>query len=114
MPQLIFRPEPFEGYMEFDEWEGGPDYESDYEWEGEVSRTSPEYIRWVQQSLNQIMGLQLAVDDRHVVRRVLHVDEDPVEPRAGDHLDGKKAGEAVPEADLHLAGRECARRRGDQ
>ena len=62
MPQLIFRPEPFEGYMEFDEWEAGPDYESDYEWEGEVSRTSPEYIRWVQQSLNQIMGLQLAVD----------------------------------------------------
>jgi hypothetical protein len=58
MPQLIFRPEPFEGYIEFDEWEAG----SDYEFEEEISRTSPEYIRWVQQSLNQIRGLQLAVD----------------------------------------------------
>src|ERR671911_1561188 len=46
------------GYSEFDELEA----ESDYEWEGEVSRTSPDYIRWVQQSLNQLMGLQLAVD----------------------------------------------------
>src|SRR3712207_2924191 len=58
MPQLIFRPEPFEGYMEFDEWESGPDFEI----LDEVSRISPEYIRWVQQSLNQLMGLQLAVD----------------------------------------------------
>jgi hypothetical protein len=58
MPQLIFRPEPFEGFMEFDEWEAG----SDYEFEEEISRTSPDYIRWVQQSLNQVMGLQLAVD----------------------------------------------------
>ena len=62
MPQLIFRPEPFEGYMEFDEWEAGPDYESDYEWEGEVSRSSSTYVRWVQQSLNQVQGSGLAVD----------------------------------------------------
>ena len=60
MPQLIFRPEPFEDYMEFDEWESG----TDFELEGEVSRTSPDYIRWVQQSLNQLMGLQLAVDGK--------------------------------------------------
>jgi peptidoglycan hydrolase-like protein with peptidoglycan-binding domain len=31
-------------------------------WEGEVSRSSPAYIRWVQSSLNRIMGLRLAVD----------------------------------------------------
>jgi peptidoglycan hydrolase-like protein with peptidoglycan-binding domain len=31
-------------------------------WEGEVSRRSPEYVRWVQQSLNQIMRLRLAAD----------------------------------------------------
>lgn len=34
----------------------------EFEWEGEVNRQSPEYVRWVQQSLNQIMGLRLAVD----------------------------------------------------
>jgi hypothetical protein len=31
-------------------------------WEGEVNRRSPEYIRWVQQALNQILGLRLQVD----------------------------------------------------
>lgn len=36
--------------------------EFEFEWESEVSRRSPEYIKWVQQSLNQIMGLRLAVD----------------------------------------------------
>jgi peptidoglycan hydrolase-like protein with peptidoglycan-binding domain len=35
---------------------------ADLEWEGEIARSSREYIRWVQQSLNQIMGLRLAVD----------------------------------------------------
>jgi peptidoglycan hydrolase-like protein with peptidoglycan-binding domain len=38
-----------------------PDQEFD-EWEGEVNRSSGDYIRWVQQSLNRIMGLRLAVD----------------------------------------------------
>src|SRR5215207_337238 len=56
MPQQNFRSEPFEGYLEFDE------FESEFEWEGEINRTSPDYTRWVQQSLNQVMGLQLAVD----------------------------------------------------
>ncbi|MBI5567205.1 MAG: peptidoglycan-binding protein [Chloroflexi bacterium] len=32
------------------------------EWEGEVNRSSRDYIMWVQQSLNRIMGLRLAVD----------------------------------------------------
>lgn len=30
--------------------------------QGETSRTSRDYVRWVQQSLNQILGLRLAVD----------------------------------------------------
>ncbi|MBI2883598.1 MAG: peptidoglycan-binding protein, partial [Candidatus Methylomirabilis oxyfera] len=34
----------------------------DFEWEGEVNRSSKDYIRWVQRSLNQILGLRLAVD----------------------------------------------------
>ncbi|MGH9845907.1 MAG: penicillin-insensitive murein endopeptidase [Blastocatellia bacterium] len=32
------------------------------EWQEEISRSSPDYIRWVQSSLNQILGLRLAVD----------------------------------------------------
>lgn len=32
------------------------------EWEGEASRSSPDYLRWVQSSLNRTMGLRLAVD----------------------------------------------------
>ena len=34
----------------------------DTEWEGEVNRSSRDYIKWVQLALNQIMGLRLAVD----------------------------------------------------
>ena len=34
----------------------------DLEWETGGDRRSPEYIRWVQQSLNHIMGLRLKVD----------------------------------------------------
>ena len=34
----------------------------DYELEGEVSRSSSTYIRWVQQSLNQVQGSGLVVD----------------------------------------------------
>jgi len=49
---------------QFDEWEWsdrGP-YEVFNEWMGEVSRSSAEYTRWVQQSLNKILGLRLAID----------------------------------------------------
>ncbi len=31
-------------------------------WEAEVSRGTPEYNRWVQESLNKIMGLHLTID----------------------------------------------------
>lgn len=44
------------------EWRDPDVSEIFYEWMDEVSRSSSEYIRWVQQSLNQIMGLRLAVD----------------------------------------------------
>src|SRR5687767_1122067 len=31
-------------------------------WEGEVSRSSGDYVRWVQESLNRIEGTRLVVD----------------------------------------------------
>jgi phosphatidylserine/phosphatidylglycerophosphate/cardiolipin synthase-like enzyme/outer membrane protein OmpA-like peptidoglycan-associated protein len=31
-------------------------------WQGEISRSSPEFVRWAQQSLNTLLGLNLAVD----------------------------------------------------
>ncbi len=34
------------------------------EWEQETDRGSAPYIRWVQQSLNRVLGLRLAVDLR--------------------------------------------------
>jgi len=37
-------------------------FEFEAELEGEVNRKSRDYIKWVQQSLNQIMGLRLDVD----------------------------------------------------
>ncbi|HZB43732.1 MAG TPA: peptidoglycan-binding domain-containing protein [Pyrinomonadaceae bacterium] len=48
--------EPFAGYTEFDELDM---FEAET---GAVNRTSPAYVRWVQSSLNRIMGLRLAVD----------------------------------------------------
>ena len=36
--------------------------ELDGEWEGEINRSSRDYVRWVQQSLNKLLGLNLAVD----------------------------------------------------
>ena len=41
------------------EWEGEW---GESEWESEISRSSPDYIRWVQASLNKILGLRLAVN----------------------------------------------------
>lgn len=39
-----------------------PASEFDFEWEGEVNRSSRDYVQWVQRSLNKILGLQLAED----------------------------------------------------
>lgn len=36
--------------------------EFEYLWESEINRSSTGYVRWIQQSLNKIMGLRLAVD----------------------------------------------------
>ena len=41
---------------------GEADYEYEYEMEEEVNRQNPAYAMWVQQSLNKILGLRLAVD----------------------------------------------------
>ena len=47
--------EMYEDELTEEEWE-------EDEWEDEVNRSSREYIRWVQQSLNTVMSLSLAVD----------------------------------------------------
>ncbi len=40
-----------------------PDERESHEtWDSEVDRRSPDYIRWLQQSLNRILGTRLAVD----------------------------------------------------
>ncbi|HXH01995.1 MAG TPA: peptidoglycan-binding protein [Candidatus Competibacteraceae bacterium] len=59
-----FRPreEPFELYSEFENAEESLTSDFAESWQGEVSRTSPDYIRWVQRSLNQILGLRLTED----------------------------------------------------
>jgi peptidoglycan hydrolase-like protein with peptidoglycan-binding domain len=51
-----------ENYAEEFEWLDPESLEMSYEWTDEVSRSSPEYVRWLQQSLNKILGLRLAVD----------------------------------------------------
>lgn len=43
--------------LELDEHDG-----SAFEWEGEVSRSSVDYVRWVQSSLNRLDGARLVVD----------------------------------------------------
>lgn len=48
-PEPMFEPELFA-------------WPAESEWEGEASRSSPDYTRWVQSSLNRVMGLRLAVD----------------------------------------------------
>src|ERR1044071_10326029 len=66
--ELTFESEPFQGYTDFDEFEFRPvdpelfEAEAAFEWMGEVSRSNPEYIRWIQQSLNKILSLQLKVE----------------------------------------------------
>lgn len=64
--------EPFQNYTDFDEFEwsaleleeAGPagGGQRIFELMGEISRSNPDYVRWVQQALNQAMGLRLAVD----------------------------------------------------
>ncbi len=56
--------DPAGGQSEFDEWEwfDPSAHETNFEWMGEVSRGSAEYVRWVQRSLNRVLGLRLAVD----------------------------------------------------
>lgn len=48
-PSLVFEPEPFRLSLT-------------PEWESEVGRGGPDYIRWLQSSLNKLLGLRLAVD----------------------------------------------------
>lgn len=75
--RFVFETEPFEldleldeyeeeqpdAYSEFDgKWEEFDTELADEEWQGEVNRSSRDYMRWVQQSLNKVLGLRLTVD----------------------------------------------------
>lgn len=66
--EFNFPTEPFAGYTLFDEFEASSpelfEGETSYEWMGEVSRSTPEYVSWAQQALNQAIRLRLAVDGR--------------------------------------------------
>ena len=58
---LAFRSEPFPWRDKFDEY-GLFETEALGLWQGETSRDTPDYIRWVHSSLNKLLGLRLAVD----------------------------------------------------
>ena len=51
-------------------------------------------------------GEQLLSDDLQIVRRVLHVEQQPIEARVGDDLGNDVVGKVDPQADLAAAGRE--------
>jgi peptidoglycan hydrolase-like protein with peptidoglycan-binding domain len=44
-----------------DTWDLNPEFFEE-EWQGEINRNNPEFVKWVQDSLNKVMGLRLAVD----------------------------------------------------
>jgi peptidoglycan hydrolase-like protein with peptidoglycan-binding domain len=59
--------EPDASESEFEEWEWldpemSEEFGDSFEWMEEVSRSSPDYVRWLQQSLNKVLGLRLAAD----------------------------------------------------
>lgn len=68
--EFNFRPAQFQGYTEFDEFKEfnfetsniSPTTCTSAMGPGVVGRYCPEYRRWVQQSLNRILGLQLVID----------------------------------------------------
>jgi outer membrane protein OmpA-like peptidoglycan-associated protein len=49
-------------YLETRGFESYPELGGGNGWQGETNRRSQTYVRWVQRSLNQILGLHLAVD----------------------------------------------------
>lgn len=67
-----FEAEPFQGYTDFDELEFLNDeaFEGEFEWSnqelfetpGPINRNSPEYVRRLQQALNRVLQLRIAVD----------------------------------------------------
>ncbi|MDQ3581818.1 MAG: hypothetical protein M3495_09490 [Pseudomonadota bacterium] len=72
--QFRFREEPFGLNSALDNAEELLSTDFAETWQGEVSRKSPDYVRWVQRSLNQILGLRLAVDggSRFMLSKPLH------------------------------------------
>jgi outer membrane protein OmpA-like peptidoglycan-associated protein len=59
--QLSFEAESFGGIPEYDEYEY-LEIEDLEGWEGETGRDSPQQVRWIQESLNKVLGLKLTVD----------------------------------------------------
>jgi hypothetical protein len=60
--QFRLREEPVEFYSELDNAEESFTTDFAETWQGELSRKGSDYIRWVQESLNKILGLRLAID----------------------------------------------------
>jgi hypothetical protein len=64
--ELIFETAPFEVATQFDVFEAHDpellEWAAPAEWMGEVSRGGTDYVRWVQQALNRVMGLRLKAD----------------------------------------------------
>ncbi|MGR9108001.1 MAG: peptidoglycan-binding protein [Gammaproteobacteria bacterium] len=56
-----FGMDPFDEYSESDEYDSFWAVSKEID-QGEASRVGPEYIRWIQRSLNKILGLRLVVD----------------------------------------------------
>ena len=60
--EFNFGADPFRAFAEYGGLFEQSESESAAGWQGEVNRSNSNYIRWVQSSLNKIMGLRLAVD----------------------------------------------------
>lgn len=59
---ILLKEEPFENYSEQDGEIGLLDIELESHLESEINRKGRDYIRWVQRSLNEILGTRLAID----------------------------------------------------
>lgn len=59
--ELSIEPEHFE-YNKFEDGTAFFRREASIKWSGEINRSSSDYVRWIQSSLNNILGLNSAVD----------------------------------------------------
>jgi LAS superfamily LD-carboxypeptidase LdcB len=91
----------------FDRYEGEIELLGE-SWEAETTRSSPAYIRWLQQALNRIMGLQLSVDGiagaqtRDAIRRFQEAQGLTADGKAGGQTEAAliAAGAAQPPVEI--------------